>query len=59
MVHPVPGIRLSAASAGIYDPPRPDVALIECVEGSTVAAVFTKNCFSAAPVQLSKLHLAD
>ena len=59
MVHPVPGIRLSAASAGIYDPPRPDVALIECVEGSTVAAVFTKNRFSAAPVQLSKLHLAD
>lgn len=59
MNFPVPGIRLSAASAGIYSNPRPDLALIECAEGSVIAAIFTQNRFCAAPVQLSKLHLSD
>ncbi len=59
MIHPVSGIRLSAVSAGIYAKSRPDLILIECAEGSVTAAVFTRNRFCAAPVQLCKAHLAD
>lgn len=55
---PVRGIRLATAQAGIRYEGRPDVALIECAPGSSVAAVFTQNAFCAAPVVVAREHLA-
>ncbi|MFT5132032.1 MAG: glutamate N-acetyltransferase/amino-acid N-acetyltransferase [Gammaproteobacteria bacterium] len=54
---PIAGIRLAACSAGIYKYSRDDIVLIEMTEGSTCAAVFTKNAFSAAPVKIARAHL--
>ena len=54
---PVDGIKLSACSAGIYKKKRLDLALLSITEGSTCAAVFTRNRFSAAPVEVARLHL--
>jgi glutamate N-acetyltransferase/amino-acid N-acetyltransferase len=56
--HPVPGIRLGTAAAGIKYPDRKDVVIIELAEGSTCAAVFTRNAFCAAPVTVAREHLA-
>lgn len=56
---PVPGIRLGTASGGIRQQDRDDIALVEIAEGSTVAAVFTRNAFCAAPVVLAREHLAE
>jgi glutamate N-acetyltransferase / amino-acid N-acetyltransferase len=55
---PVPGIRLGAASAGIYRKPRPDLCVIEMAPGGTAAAVFTTNAFCAAPVIVARTHMA-
>lgn len=56
-LHPVPGIKLAACSAGIYKKQRPDLALIECEQGTEVSAVFTRNTFCAAPVIVAREHL--
>lgn len=56
---PIKGIRLSAECANIYADKRNDLALIEIAEGSVVSAVFTKNHFCAAPVQIAKQHLIE
>ena len=56
---PVNGIRLSAASANIYDKDRDDVVLIELCEGTVSSAVFTKNKFCAAPVIIAKTNLTN
>ncbi len=55
---PVKGIRLGAIEANLRYKDRDDLTLIELVEGSTVAGVFTKNAFCAAPVIVCKEHLA-
>jgi glutamate N-acetyltransferase/amino-acid N-acetyltransferase len=55
---PVNGIELGFAEAGIKKPNRKDVLVMKLAEGATVAGVFTKNRFCAAPVQVSKAHLA-
>ena len=55
---PVAGIRLAASQAGIRYQDRLDLVLMELAEGSTCAAVFTRNAFCAAPVTLAKEHLA-
>jgi glutamate N-acetyltransferase/amino-acid N-acetyltransferase len=55
---PVPGVRLSAAAAGIRYKGRDDLVLMELPEGSRCAAVFTRNAFCAAPVVVAKEHLA-
>ena len=55
---PVPGIRLSAVSAGIGKPGRHDLVLMELAEGTGTAAVFTRNRFCAAPVHVAKEHLS-
>lgn len=55
---PVPGTGWGIACAGIKYPHRPDVAVMSIDEGSSVAGVFTRNAFCAAPVQLSRRHLA-
>lgn len=54
---PVEGIRLSSAGAGIRYKDRDDLLLIEIVEGSNVAGVFTQNRFCAAPVLLCREHI--
>ena len=54
---PINGLKLAACSAGIYKKERPDLALIRCAEGSSTAAVFTRNAFCAAPVLIAKQHL--
>jgi len=53
----VKGIRLGTAAAGIRYADRDDLVVIECQTGTSCAAVFTRNRFSAAPVQLAKEHL--
>lgn len=55
---PVNGIRLSACSANLYKKKRLDLALIACDKGSNVTAVFTRNAFCAAPIEISRKHLS-
>ncbi|WP_457675790.1 bifunctional glutamate N-acetyltransferase/amino-acid acetyltransferase ArgJ [Thiolapillus sp.] len=57
-IAPVSGVRLAAGAAGIRYRDRDDLVLMELAEGSTVAAVFTKNAFCAAPVVVARQHLA-
>ncbi len=56
---PVKGIQLGYAEAGIKKPGRKDVLLMTLAPTATVAGVFTTNRFCAAPVQVSKQHLAS
>jgi glutamate N-acetyltransferase/amino-acid N-acetyltransferase len=55
---PVAGVRLGVAEAGIRKVNRRDLTLIALDERATVAGVFTRNRFCAAPVQLCRRHLA-
>ena len=57
-LYPVSGLRLGYAQAGIKKPGRKDVLLMMVPQGASVAGVFTKNRFCAAPVQVCKEHLA-
>jgi glutamate N-acetyltransferase/amino-acid N-acetyltransferase len=56
-LHAVPGVQLGAAQAGIRKPGRFDLLVLSLVEGSSVAGVFTRNRFCAAPVQVCREHL--
>lgn len=56
-LHPVAGVRLGVAEAGIRKVNRRDLTLIELDPGAHVAGVFTQNRFCAAPVQVCKSHL--
>lgn len=58
IMHPVKGVKLTAVCAGIKKVNRRDVVLFELAEGSSVAGVFTKNAFCAAPVTVCREHLA-
>jgi len=55
---PVPGLQLGYAQAGIKKPGRKDLLVLKLAPSATVAGVFTTNRFCAAPVQVSKDHLA-
>ena len=55
---PVAGIRCAAVAAGVRKPGRRDLVLFEIAAGATVAAMFTRNRFRAAPVQVAERHLA-
>jgi glutamate N-acetyltransferase/amino-acid N-acetyltransferase len=55
---PVGGIEIGYAQAGIKKPGRKDVLVMRLADTATVAGVFTKNRFCAAPVQVSKANLA-
>ena len=57
-LHPVPGVKLGIAMAGVKKPNRRDLTVITLPEGAQVAGVFTQNRFCAAPVQLCRKHLA-
>ncbi|MBQ86942.1 MAG: bifunctional ornithine acetyltransferase/N-acetylglutamate synthase [Gammaproteobacteria bacterium] len=55
----IPGIKLSALASGIRYEDRLDLVLIELPEEATLAGVFTRNAFCAAPVKIAREHLAD
>lgn len=55
---PINGVRLAAAAAGIRYEGRDDLALIELGADARCAGVFTQNAFCAAPVVVTREHLA-
>ena len=57
-LHPVPGIRIGIAEAGIRKADRKDLTVVLIDPGASVAGVFTQNRFCAAPVQVCRDHLA-
>jgi len=57
-LHPVPGVLLGIAEAGVRKPNRKDVLVVQLDEGASVSGVFTQNRFCAAPVQICREHLA-
>jgi len=56
---PVAGIELGYAEAAIRKQNRKDLLVMKLAPTATVAGVFTKNRFCAAPVQVCKAHLED
>jgi glutamate N-acetyltransferase / amino-acid N-acetyltransferase len=57
-LHPVAGVSLGIAQAGIRKAGRKDLLVIRLEEGARTAAVFTQNRFCAAPVVVAREHLA-
>ena len=57
-LHPIPGLTLGTAMAGIRKANRRDLTVVVLEPGASVAGVFTSNRFCAAPVQLCREHLA-
>jgi glutamate N-acetyltransferase/amino-acid N-acetyltransferase len=57
-LHPVAGVQLGVAMAGVRKANRRDLTVVTLAEGSSVAGVFTANRYCAAPVQLCREHLA-
>ena len=54
------GFRALGASIGIKRSGRPDFAVLATSDGPAAAAgVFTRNAFAAAPVRLTRAHLAE
>ena len=56
-LHPVRGVRIGVAEAGIRKANRKDLTVFLLDEGTSVAGVFTQNRFCAAPVQVCREHL--
>jgi glutamate N-acetyltransferase/amino-acid N-acetyltransferase len=54
---PVAGIQLGTACAGIKQHIKDDLLVIAMPEQARCAAVFTRNAFCAAPVQVAKVNL--
>ncbi len=59
ILHAIDGIRIGVAEAGIKKVGRRDLVVFELAEGSSTAAVFTRNAFQAAPVQVARRHLSQ
>jgi len=57
-LHPIAGVRIGVAEAGVRKAHRKDLTVFLLDEGASVAGVFTQNRFCAAPVQISRDHLA-
>lgn len=57
-LHPVAGVELGWAEAGIRKANRKDLLLLRIGAGASVAGVFTRNRFCAAPVLVCREHLA-
>jgi glutamate N-acetyltransferase/amino-acid N-acetyltransferase len=53
------GFRASVGAAAIKKPGRDDLALLSMPNGATAAAIFTRNLFAAAPIEVSRRHLKD
>jgi glutamate N-acetyltransferase/amino-acid N-acetyltransferase len=58
-LHPVRGVELGVAMAGIKKPDRKDLLVMRLAEGAVVSGVFTRNRFCAAPVLLARKHLKN
>ena len=58
-LHRVAGVRIGVAMAGVRKANRRDLTVVEIAAGASVAGVFTRNRFCAAPVQLCRSHLAS
>ncbi len=56
-LHPVAGLRIGTAMAGVRKANRRDLVVFVLDEGATAAGVFTLNRFCAAPVQVCREHL--
>src|SRR3954468_18776548 len=56
-LHPVPGVRIGVAKAGVRKANRKDLTVFLLDAGAAVAGVFTQNRFCAAPVQVCREHL--
>jgi glutamate N-acetyltransferase/amino-acid N-acetyltransferase len=56
-IHAVPGIEIGIASAGIKKAGNRDLTVFKFSPGTTVAGVFTRNRFRAAPVQICESRL--
>ena len=54
---PISGIRIGIAEAGVRKANRKDLSVIQIDAGASVAGVFTRNRFCAAPVQVCREHL--
>ena len=57
-LHPIAGVRIGVTEAGVRKAKRKDLTVFLLDEGASVAGVFTQNRFCAAPVQVSREHLA-
>lgn len=57
-LHPVAGVQIGVAKAGVRKAGRTDLTVVTLDAGSAVAGVFTANRFCAAPVQVCRSHLA-
>jgi len=57
-LEPIAGVALGVTMAGIRKVGRRDLLVMRLAPGSTIAGVFTKNRFCAAPVTLALRHLA-
>jgi len=58
-LHPVAGLELGVARAGIKKADRKDLLVVRLPAGSTVAGVFTRNRFCAAPVLVCRQNLKN
>lgn len=58
-IFPVAGVEIGVTEAGIRKAGRRDLTVFRLAEGSSVAGVFTRNRFRAAPVQVCEKHLAS
>ena len=56
-IHAVPGVEIGIASAGIKKAGNRDLTVFKFTPGTSVAGVFTRNRFRAAPVQICESRL--
>ncbi|MCW5655000.1 bifunctional glutamate N-acetyltransferase/amino-acid acetyltransferase ArgJ [Hydrogenophaga sp.] len=56
---PIAGVRIGVAQAGIRKADRKDLTVFLLDDGCAVGAVFTRNRYAAAPVQVCRDHLAS
>ena len=56
-LHPVSGVRIGVAEAGVRKANRKDLTVFLLDEGASVGGVFTSNRFCAAPVQICRERL--
>ncbi|MEB3094223.1 MULTISPECIES: bifunctional glutamate N-acetyltransferase/amino-acid acetyltransferase ArgJ [Achromobacter] len=57
-IFPVAGVEIGVTEAGIRKANRRDLTVFRFAPGTSVAGVFTRNRFCAAPVQVCQAHLA-
>ena len=56
---PVAGVELATLSAGLKKDGSSDMVVAKLADTATTAAVFTQSAFAAAPVVLSRRHMAS